>query len=150
MAQVRSKVYVHLTFSTRQCKPMIDEEIEQKLHTKIRKICKRLKCKAVEVGGYTDHIHILCRLHPYVSQEILVQSIKTESTQWIRKQDGRYKKFAWQGSYGIFSVGETQIDSIKDFIRNQHRYHKHISFEEEFKATLMSYHLSYNDTLVWQ
>ena len=150
MAQVRSKVYVHLTFSTKQCKPLIDEKIEKKLHSRIRKICKKINCKAIEVGGYSDHIHVLCRLHPYVSQEIMVQAIKSESTQWIKAQGDDYRKFSWQSSYGIFSVSETQMDSIREFIRQQHRYHRHITFEEEFKATLKSYQLSYNDTLVWQ
>ena len=64
----------------------------------------------------------------------MVQAIKSESTQWIKAQGDDYRKFSWQSSYGIFSVSETQMDSIREFIRQQHRYHRHITFEEEFKA----------------
>jgi REP element-mobilizing transposase RayT len=51
MAQSLSKVYVHITFSTKNRYPFIDKNIENELWAYIGGICKNLECNPLRVGG---------------------------------------------------------------------------------------------------
>ena len=57
MSQSLSKVYVHITFSTKKRYPFIDNAIEQELWSYIGGVCKELECNPIRVGGHNEHIH---------------------------------------------------------------------------------------------
>ncbi len=54
--------YLHITFSTKNRFPFIDIDIRNQLFSYIAGICKKDECIPIKVGGYKDHVHILCRL----------------------------------------------------------------------------------------
>jgi putative transposase len=62
MPQSLVKNYLHITFSTKGRYPFIDNEIESELFNYLGGICKNLECNPLKVGGYKDHVHILCLL----------------------------------------------------------------------------------------
>ena len=62
MGQSLVKNFVHIVFSTKNREPLITPEYEKELHKYLAGLCKELDCFPIEVGGYTDHIHILCNL----------------------------------------------------------------------------------------
>lgn len=62
MGQSLVKNYIHIVFSTKHRQHLIDEAIESELHAYLGGICNKLECHAIKVGGYTNHIHILCML----------------------------------------------------------------------------------------
>ena len=41
---------------------MILPSMENELHSHVGEICNKLDCQVLKVGGYTDHVHILCML----------------------------------------------------------------------------------------
>ena len=84
MPQSLSKVYVHLTFSTKNRYPFIDENIRKRLWEYLGGICKGLECNPIQVGGYNDHVHVLCLLSKKISQIKLVEEVKKQSSKWIK------------------------------------------------------------------
>ena len=62
MGQSLVKNYVHIVFSTKYRQPLIQPPYEAELHGYLGGICKNLECHPIQIGGYTDHIHILCML----------------------------------------------------------------------------------------
>ncbi len=72
MGQSLSKVYVHITFSTKKHYPFIDESIQDSLFEYLGGICKGLNCNPIQIGGYRDHVHILCLLSKHVPQTKLL------------------------------------------------------------------------------
>lgn len=80
MAQSLSKVYIHITFSTKDRQHLIDENIKEKLFQYLGGVCKGLECNPVKVGGHSDHVHILCLLSRKVSQMDLLEEIKKQSS----------------------------------------------------------------------
>lgn len=62
MSQSLVKVYTHIVFSTKYRAHLIRPNIEEKLHRYLADICQKLECHPIQVGGYTDHIHVLCVL----------------------------------------------------------------------------------------
>ena len=149
MPQSLSKVYVHITFSTKNREEMIDESIQPKLFAYLGGICKGLECNPVRVGGTTDHVHILCTLSRTISQAKLIEEIKKESSKWMKTQGECYRHFYWQHGYGIFSVNPTKIEVVVDYINNQKEHHRTKTFQEELQAFLKKYHVDYDERYVW-
>ncbi len=149
MSQSLSKVYVHITFSTKSRKPLIDENIGYSLYEYMGGICKGLECNPVRIGGHKDHVHILYLLSRKVAQMKLVEEIKKQSSKWIKTKDEKYSQFYWQDGYGIFSVNPAETDKVVDYIINQYKHHKIKSFQEEFRAFLKKYNVEYDERYVW-
>ena len=79
----------------------------------------------------------------------LVGDIKRSTSVWIKKQDDQYSSFCWQDGYGAFSVGHTQLNSVKTYIANQKRHHTATEFEDEFRYFLQKYDVNYDERYVW-
>lgn len=79
----------------------------------------------------------------------LIGDIKRSSSVWIKKQGHEYSKFGWQDGYGAFSVGHTQVDSVKTYVANQKRHHGTVDFENEFRYFLQKYDVGYDERYVW-
>jgi len=149
MPQSLSKVYLHLTFSTKDRVPTIDESIQPKLFDYLGGICKGLECYPVRVGGTTDHVHILCTLSRKISQAKMVEEIKKESSKWIKTQGEKYHNFYWQHGYGVFSVNPTETEVVVEYINNQREHHRTKTFQEEFRAFLTKYGVDYDERYIW-
>ena len=93
MGQSLVKKYIHIVFSTKYREPLIHEEIENELHKYLGGICNSLNCSVLIVGGYTDHIHILCMLSKNISLVELVKKIKSHSSKWIKTRSKNYSNF---------------------------------------------------------
>jgi len=149
MPQSLSKVYVHITFSTKNRVNLISPEIEPDLYQYIGGICKTLDCNPIQVGGYRNHIHILCTLSRLITQARLLEEIKKSYSKWMKTRGSKFKNFYWQRGYGIFSVNPSQIDVVKTYIQNQEEHHRIKTFQEEYRAFLQKYGVEYDESYVW-
>lgn len=95
MPQSLSKVFVHITFSTKHHKPLIKEEIQTSLFEYIGGICRGLECNPIRIGGFRDHVHILCLLSRKLPQMKLLEDIKKQSSKWIKTKGKFYSDFYW-------------------------------------------------------
>ena len=141
--------YLHITFSTKYRVPMIDEAIEEELFKYIGGICKNLECNPIKVGGYRDHIHILCVLSRKIALMKLLEEIKSHSSKWIKTKGDKYKNFYWQRGYGSFSVNPAEIDVVVRYIENQAEHHKKKTFQDEYIAFLKKYNAEYDERYLW-
>ena len=149
MLQSLSKVYVHITFSTKNHQSIIDDKIKTLLFEYLGGVCKGLECNPVQVGGYKNHIHILCLLSRKITQMKLLEELKKQSSKWIKTKGDEYSNFYWQDGYGIFSVNPTQVEVVKEYIKNQENHHKKLTFKEELLAFLQKYHIDYDERYLW-
>jgi putative transposase len=149
MPQSLSKVYVHITFSTKHRKDLIDKEIETSLFEYLGGICRGLECSPIKVGGHKDHVHILCLLSRKVAQMKLLEEVKKQSSKWVKTKSSKYSNFYWQDGYGIFSVNPSQIDIVEKYITNQADHHKKRTFQVEYRKFLKKYNVEYDERYVW-
>ena len=149
MPQSLSQVYIHITFSTKNRVPVIDDAIKPRLFEYLGGICNRLECQVLQVGGHDDHIHILCMLSKKITQIKLMEEVKKSSSKWIKTIDEKYRNFYWQNGYGIFSVNPSETNVVINYIRNQKEHHKKHSFQDEFRAFLKKYKVEYDERYVW-
>jgi len=149
MGQSLVKNYLHITFSTKYREPLIFPPYEDELHAYIGGICNKLQCYPVKIGGYTDHIHILCILSKKLALMKLLEELKSHSSKWIKTKDKALENFYWQDGYGAFSVDHHEVDKIINYIANQHDHHKNQNFKEEFRQILKKYQIPYDERYVW-
>jgi putative transposase len=84
MPQSRSKVIVHITFSTKNREPFLDSDVRLRMHAYLATICRDLGAELVCIGGVADHVHIVATLPRTVSQAQLVEQIKKASSKWYQ------------------------------------------------------------------
>lgn len=163
MGQSLVKNYIHIVFSTKYREPLIHPSLESELHSYmcwsfasltariciLTGICNKLECQPVIVGGYTDHIHILCMLSKKIALMELVEKIKSHSSKWIKTKDKSLENFYWQNGYGAFSVNQGGLDRVKDYIKKQHEHHSIKSFQDEYIGLLYKHSVAFDERYVW-
>src|SRR6056297_501110 len=149
MPQSLSKVYTHIIFTTKHRKNFIDEQIENDLYNYIGGICKDLDRNPVQVGGHKNHIHLLCLHSRKIAQMTLIQQVKQGSSKWIKSIDSTYANFYWQDGYGIFFVSPNNVDTVIEYINNQHKHHQSMSFNDEYRKYLNKYGIDFDERYVW-
>lgn len=147
MGQSLSRVILHIIFSTKDRLPVINQDLDFKLHAYIATVLRDLDSYVFKVGGTSDHIHIACTLPRTMAQSDLVKKAKTSSNAWLQRQGA--SKFSWQKGYGVFSVGESQIPGLVQYIENQREHHKTKSFQDEYRDFLSKYKVEYSEIYVW-
>ncbi len=96
-------------------------------------------------GGTSDHVHLLASIDKNLTIPDVIRTIKSSSTNWVRKKIKNKKYFSWQNGYASFSVGRSQVEQIERYIRNQRKHHRKIDFEEELKLFLDKYGIPYEE-----
>lgn len=60
-----------------------------------------------------------------------------------------FARFGWQTGYGVFSVSESNVAAVSEYIAGQQEHHKKHSFQEEFVAFLKKNHVEYDERYIW-
>ena len=149
MGQSLVRNYLHIIFSTKHRKPLIQGPFREDLHQYIGGICRNLECNPVKVGGYTDHVHILCMLSKKIALMKLLEEMKAHSSKWAKTQGPSLADFYWQDGYGAFSVSPSRVEVVKAYIENQEEHHRRKTFQDEFRAYLKRYKVEYDERYVW-
>ena len=126
MSQSFVQIYVHIVFHTKDNVKLIREDIENELFSYMGGILNNYKSIPLQIGGTSDHIHILCTLPKTMALADLAEEIKKSSSKWIKTKGQQYRNFYWQDGYGGFSVSKSGIDVVKAYILNQKRHHEKV------------------------
>jgi len=149
MPQSLSFVLVHVAFSTKDRRALLDADIRPVLHAYLATIARNAGCECFRVGGVADHVHLAVRLPRTVSVAELVEQLKSSSSKWLKTQSPALSKFAWQRGYGAFSVGPADLDALTRYIDSQETHHRKQSFQDEFRAFLKKYGVEFDERYVW-
>jgi REP element-mobilizing transposase RayT len=148
MPQSLSQIYIHLVFSTKNRQPFISDAIAPDLYAYMAKVFyDECRSPAKLIGGVEDHIHALFNLSRTWCVADVVESIKTSTSKWMKKQDVR--SFAWQTGYGAFSVSRSNIGTVEDYIRRQKEHHRKQDFKNELRGLLKKHDVEYDERYVW-
>lgn len=149
MAQSLSNVLLHIVFSTKHRQPWLDTTIESELAAYLATVCKTLDCPTHVIGCADDHIHIACSLSRTTAVSKLIQDVKQDSSKWIKTKGEQYAGFAWQNGYGVFSIGQSQLGTLRGYIAGQREHHRQVSFQNEFRLICERYGVSIDERYAW-
>ncbi len=138
--------FVHCVFSTKDRRESIPSELQEKLWAYVRGIAKNEEVPLLAIGGTNNHVHLIIALPASVSLSEAISKIKSNSSRWLGEHGS---SFASQEGYGAFSVGASQLQILKNYIRNQEKHHQKRDFEEEFVALLKLYGVSFDPAHVY-
>lgn len=102
---------------------------------------------ALEIGGIEDHVHLLVKVPPTIKYSDFLRDLKANSSKWA-KGNG-VPKFGWQRRYGSFTVSESQVEVVRNYIKQQEVHHKKFDFTAEFETLLRNNGIEV-DGYVWQ
>ncbi len=91
------------------------------------------------MNGYKEHVHALISLDKSMTIANALQLMKGESANWLNKTPLLKGKIQWQDDYFAVSVGQSQLERVRTYIRNQEEHHKHKSFELEVNEFMEKY-----------
>lgn len=128
---------------------MITPEIEKELFAYIGGIAANNKSKLIAANGTVNHIHLLILLSKTIGTSELVGDIKRNSSRWIKTKGDNFKTFGWQDGFAAFSVGQTQVPMVKEYIANQKNKHGRQTFEDEMRMFYDKYGIEYDERYIW-
>ncbi len=131
MSKSYTKVWIHAVWSTKNRLPLIDSKIEQPVYDYIFQKLKQLECPAFIINGMPDHVHCLFLLTPHKTLTEVIKQVKGSSSYFINDSEFTSQKFTWQRGYGAFSVSESSVPKVHNYIKNQKEHHKKQDFNLE-------------------
>jgi REP element-mobilizing transposase RayT len=115
MSQSLAKIYVHIAFST----------VRKEMHAYQASILKAYDSPPLIVNGVSDHVHVLCDLSRKFTPAEVIKELKRGSSKWIKTKGDAYSNFYWQGGYGAFSVSQSNVEKVRNYIAGQEKHHRH-------------------------
>ncbi len=145
MSNTYTSLNYHIVFSTKNREPWLKEDIRERLWPYLGGIARENGMKALEIGGVADHIHLLLSTPASMALSKAVQLIKGGSSHWMKETFPNLMGFAWQDGYGAFTVSQSQLDAVREYIRNQEEHHRTRSFAEEYRAFLERHQVDFDE-----
>ncbi len=134
--QTYHKIWMHFIWTTHKRERIINKDMKHKLIYHYKEYGEEFDIFVDTANGDMEHMHILTGLKPTHAPAEVANRLKGESSNWINKNDFIRGKFAWQRGYAVFSVSESKIKMIRNYIRNQEKHHRKKSFQEELTEML--------------
>jgi REP element-mobilizing transposase RayT len=150
MPQSIAQNLIHLIFSTKHRQQFLNSDPTQtELHKYTAGILLNWESPAIEINSVEDHIHILFALSKNHALAKVVEEVKKSTSKWIKKKDEACAKFYWQAGYGAFSVSQSRVEKVREYIRKQAEHHKKRTFQDEFRQFLRRHGIEFDELNVW-
>ncbi len=149
MSQSLVKNLLHLTWSTKNRRGLITQEITSDLEGYMAGIFGNYHSPALKIGAVEDHVHCLVNLSKNHSLKNVIKNVKGSSSEWMKKQGPEFQQFYWQNGYAAFSVSESARHDVIHYIDNQWEYHQRVSFQEELREFLDRHNLEFDEEHIW-
>ena len=60
-----------------------------------------------------------------------------------------YAGFEWQGGYADFSVSQSNLEQVKEYIARQEEYHRKMTLQDELRTLLRKDQVEGDERYVW-
>jgi len=150
MPQSLARVILHVVFSTKNRISFIkDANTRERLHAYIAGVLQNEGCEPILINGTEDHVHLLCNLSRTLTIAALVEEAKKSSSGWMKQQEAADRDFYWQSGYGAFSVSQSNVGKVREYVARQEEHHRKVSFQDEFRALCRKHGVEIEECYVW-
>jgi len=151
MPQSLSAMFIHVVFSTHQRMAIFQNpEFRLMVHRYLAGVTRNLDSPVYAINGTADHVHTLVRLGKTVPVATLVKEMKRNATLWIREQqEFNAAGFSWQAGYGAFSVSESNVSAVSEYIGRQEEHHRRWTFQDEYLLLLKKHRIAFDENHLW-
>src|SRR6266540_495673 len=103
---------------------------------------------SLELNGTADHVHLLAKLRPDRALSDVLRKLKANATGWMHDVFPAVTDFSWQRGYGSFTVSQSSVEEVRNYLRRQKEHHAKISFRDEFIQFLKANGIEYDERYV--
>jgi putative transposase len=140
-----TQILYQIVYSTKSREHTLIQEGREELFRYISGILKKKKCHLYQIGGVSDHLHIITHLHPGIALADLVKDIKLASTGHIKNKNLFPLFNGWQDGYGAFTYSIDTKENLITYVKNQEEHHRMKTFSEEFKKLLQEHKIEFDE-----
>ncbi|MCA3176009.1 MAG: IS200/IS605 family transposase [Burkholderiales bacterium] len=118
-------IKLHIVFVTKYRRMTLTPALLEYLETAFSEILGAWRCKLLQFGGESDHIHMLVDIHPALNISVLINNLKTASARRARNRFAEhlalfYKKpLFWHRAYYVGSVGGATLEQVRAYVEAQ-------------------------------
>jgi putative transposase len=150
MPQSLARIWLHIVFSTKDRYPYLQNaDIRDEMFRMLGHHARELGCPPARVGGWNDHVHILCGHSRTITVAKLIEELKTETSKWVKQRAPDLCAFHWQGGYGAFSVSQSNCEAVIKYIEDQAKHHARMGYQDEFRAICARHCVEIDERYVW-
>ncbi len=149
MANTYTQLYFHIVFAVKGRSNLIAANWKDELYKYITGIITNNNQKLMIINGMPNHVHLLIGTKPTCNLSDLVRDIKANSSRWINEKRFVNGKFEWQAGFGAFTVSQSGIKNVIDYIENQEKHHQIKTFKEEYVDFLKAYDIEYKTEYIF-
>lgn len=140
-----SRCWIHLIWETLRREPMLDKRAAAAASADLYEYSKE-KGIYMKINFFNaDHTHALIDLPTNLAIEQVIQLLKGGSSFRINQKRLVRGKFAWGRGYGAFSVSQSDVGRVAQYIATQEEHHRKRTFAEEYEAFVKLYGLEWHD-----
>ena len=132
MANTYTQIHIQAVFAVKTRLGLINAAWKDNLYKYMTGIVQANKHKMLAINGMPDHVHSLFLLNPNKAVADVIKQVKGSCSHEINKQNIIKEKFAWQTGYAAYSVSESVLDKVFQYIKNQKQHHIKINFQNEY------------------
>jgi len=133
------KIWLHCVWSSKNRDQIISQSFHPELLKHFRENADEKNIVLDYINAHENHVHALINLGKQQNLATIMQYLKGESSFWINNKKILSSQFSWQDDYFAVSVGHSQVERIRNYIKNQDEHHHKMSWEEEVDLFMKKY-----------
>ena len=149
MGHTYTRLVVHTIFSTKNRIPYLSQGRRDDIFAYMGGILRGLGCEPLHINGVADHVHMVFRIPATWPISEIIQKVKANSARWAHDQLLLQRAFAWQRGYAAFSVSESNVEQVYQYVANQEGHHRRLSFQDELRELLKKHRVEYDERYLW-
>ena len=138
----------HIVFATKDRRPLITADRQERLYEYICGIVRGLGGILLAINGIQDHVHLLVKLRPDRAVSDVLRDLKSNSSGWMHDVFPTLADFSWQRGYAAFTVSQSNLCEVQQYIAHQKDHHSRVSFRDEFILFLKENDIEYDERFI--
>ena len=118
-------MHYHVWFVTKYRKTTLEGEIERKAKESFLEVARNKNYNILEMETNRDHVHMLVEAESKTELANMIRILKCVSAKKILEETPRLRvgniRHFWAKRYDYREIGESEIEGIREYIRNQKR-----------------------------
>ncbi|MCX7987359.1 MAG: transposase [Bacteroidales bacterium] len=131
--KVLYNIRLHLIIGTANRLPLILPDNEKQLFAIVKECFHNQNFKVEAINGSKEHLHLLLQASPNWVISDAIDMALNESKNVINEALFPAHSFDWHTEYGVYSVSQSQVERLIDYIEKQKQVHSRKSFITEWK-----------------
>ena len=133
------RIWVHCVWGTKNRVPFLTNNNTRRILDHIKENAKEKSIYIDFINGCREHVHCIISLNQNQMISKVMQLIKGESSCWVNKNKVAADKFEWADEYFSVSISQSQLNKVREYIKNQQEHHLKKTWEEEYNEFIDKY-----------